>query len=298
MDLGAENTNNSEEDSSKKRFILCLFLEGIGIAPLNEFNAVANAKTPNLSRYVRDFPVTLLSGKTKDAARRYWSLGAGISDDSENFVQADTCLAEILSKNNYRQLKICASEQMIGWNLFFNNHKELAYFNESRVCLNIPGKAEDLDDLLKDSFKELKKAYHTNKYDFIVMSLPLAHEAVIVGDFKKVIKAIERIDKLLPKIVDLVVSDGGLVILSSPYGNAERTKNLATEWEDKDPTNNPVPFILIGKEYEGKTIGLADPIEGDLSVLAPGGSLADFAPTILSLLKIDKPVSMEGESLI
>jgi len=298
MDLVSQNTSNSEEDPSKKKFILCLFLEGIGIASMNEFNAVASAKTPNLLKYVRDFPVTLLSGKTKDPARRYWSLGSGILDDSDDFTKADTCLSEILSKNNYRQLKICASEQIIAWNLFFNNNKELAYFNESRLCSNSPSEVEGLDDLLKKSFKELKKAYQSNQYDFIVMSLALAHEAVVLGDFKEVVKTIERIDKLLPKIIDLVISDGGLVVLSSPYGNAERTRDLTADWEDKESTNNPVPFVLIGQEYEGKTIGLADPLDGDLSVLAPGGTLADFAPTILSLLDIKKPESMQGESLI
>lgn len=298
MELSDQSINNSEEDPGKKRFALCLFLEGIGVAPFNEFNAVTHAKTPNLSKYVRDFPVTLLSGKTKDVTRRYWSLGSGLLDDSDDFARADTCLTEILSKNNYRQLKICASEQMIGWNLFFNNNKELAYFNEDRLCLNSPSEVGDLDDLLKDFFKELKKSYKSNKYDFIVMSLALAHEAAVIGDFKETVKSIERIDKLLPKIIDLIVSGGGLVVLSSPYGNAERTRDLAADWEDREPTNNPVPFLLIGQEYEGKTIGLADPLDGDLSVLAPGGSLADFTPTILSLLNIEKPAGMEGESLI
>jgi bisphosphoglycerate-independent phosphoglycerate mutase (AlkP superfamily) len=298
MTLSAQSTNNSEEDPVKKRFILCLFLDGLGISSVNEFNAVIGAKTPNISKYVRDFPVTLLSGKTKDPARRYFSLGTGILDDSDSFPQADTCLTEILSKNNYRQLKICASEQMIGWNLFFNNNKELSYLSEDRLCLNGPGEIKDLDDLLKNYFKLLKKAYQSDKYDFIVMSLALVHEAVVLGDFKETVRTIERIDKLLPKIIDLITADGGLVVLSSPYGNAERTRDVAADWEDKEPTDNPVPFVLIGQEYEGKTIGLADPIDGDLSVLAPGGSLADFAPSILSLLNIEKPKSMEGESLI
>jgi len=95
-----------------------------------------------------------------------------------------------------------------------------------------------------------------------------------------------------------VVNAGGLVLITAPYGNAERTRDLAADWEDREPTFNPVPFLLIGTQYQGKTIGLTDPLDGDLSVLAPAGALSDFAPTVLSILGIDKPASMNGESLI
>lgn len=105
-------------------------------------------------------------------------------------------------------------------------------------------------------------------------------------------------DKLLPKIINPIVNDGGVVIVTSAFGNAERTCDLAADWEDREPTANPVPFLLIGSEYQGKTIGLAGSLDGDLSVLAPVGTLADFAPTVLRLLGIVKPSGMSGESLI
>ena len=47
-------------------------------------------------------------------------------------------------------------------------------------------------------------------------------------------------------------------------------------------TTNPVPFI----EYPDKDIELNN------------GILADIAPTILELMKIDKPSEMTGKSLI
>jgi len=43
---------------------------------------------------------------------------------------------------------------------------------------------------------------------------------------------------------------------------------------------------------------LTDPLDGDLSVLAPAGTLADFAPTVLALLDLKKPEEMIGKSLI
>lgn len=290
------NPTNNEDDPAPKKLVVCIFLEGLGIGAENEANAVAVAKMPNLLSYVRNYPVTLLSGADKDKNRRYWSLGTGMPDESDIFPQADTCLSEVLSKNSFKQLKICASEQIIGWNLFFNNNKEKPYAHEDRICLSTPSSIKDLDDLLKKTVKEFKKNY--KDYDFVLMSIPLAHEAALAGNFKAAFKSLEKIDKILPKIIEPILADDSLLVISSPYGNAEKTHNLVSDWEDREPTKNPVPFLLIGSQYEGRAIGLADPVDGNLSMLAPGGSLADFAPTILSLLQIDAPESMKGESLI
>jgi len=290
---------NADEDLSKKHpKILCLFLDGLGVAADSEFNAVTKAKLMHLKKYVRDFPVTLLAGTTKDENRRYWSLGTGLEDNSDIFPQALSSVVEIISQHNLKQLKICASEQALSLNLFFNNYKGSPYLEEKRVCINTPSEEDTLNDLAKDLSRLIRDNYQSGKYDVIYASLPLAHEAAWRGDFKKAIKALEALDKLLAKIINPIINAGDLVLLLSPYGNIERTRDILGDWDDKEATHNPVPFLLLGAEYEGKTIGLADPLDGDLSILAPGGTLADFAPTLLSLLNIDKPMFMTGESLI
>ncbi len=290
--------NIKKENIKEQKKIVCLFLDGIGVAAASEVNAVNLAKMPNISKYVKNYPVTLLANTTKDERRRYWSLGTGISADSDSFPQAKTCLSAILSDNNLRQLKICASEQALSLNLFFNNYKELIYSNEDRICFNTPGMDESLVDFSKELVKTVKKKYKSDKFDIIFASLALAHEASIRGGLKETVKLLEVLDKLAAKIIEPVLANDDIVVLCSPYGNAERTKDLASDWDDKEATNNPVPFIIIGNDYEGKTIGLADPLEGDLSVLAPSGSLADFAPSLLKLLNISPSPDMEGESLV
>ena len=290
--------NNIKDNIRQRKKIVCLFLDGLGVAPASEVNAVNLAKMPNMSKYVKNYPVTLLSNTTKDERRRYWSLGTGVSADSDSFPQAKTCLSSILSDNNLRQLKICGSEQSLSLNLFFNNYKELLYDNEERICFNTPGIDESLVDFGKKLVKTLKKEYKSERFDIIFVSLALAHEASIRGGLKETIKLLEFLDKLLVNIIEPVLVNDDIVVLCSPYGNAERTKDLAADWDDKEATNNPVPFIIIGTDYEGKTIGLADPLGGDLSVLAPSGGLADFAPSLLKLLNISASPDMEGESLI
>jgi 2,3-bisphosphoglycerate-independent phosphoglycerate mutase len=50
-------------------------------------------------------------------------------------------------------------------------------------------------------------------------------------------------------------------------------------------TLNPVPFILIADRFVGRS-------------LRTDGALKDIAPTILSLMGLEKPVEMDGESLL
>jgi 2,3-bisphosphoglycerate-independent phosphoglycerate mutase len=290
---------NKLENKEEPKLLLCLFLDGFGISTSNEANAVAAAKMPNLFKYICDYPVTLLSGKTKDIRRRYWSFGCGVEDDSDNFLKAETCLSAILGQAGIKQVKIVASEQLSGLNLFFNNGKNSLCTGEVLDCLSSPSPDEALRPFGKNILKSIENHLDEKKVSEVIFaSLPLIQEASLRGDFKEIVNNLEQVDKLLAKIVTTVLNKNGLIIITSPYGNAERTKDLATDWIDKGPTNNPVPFLLIGSEYKGRTIGLADPLDGDLSVLAPAGTLADFAPTVLTLLNLDKPVGMTGKSLI
>lgn len=292
------NGDHLQPAANKPKFLLCLFLDGLGIAPKTEANAVTAAKMPNFFRYVRDYPVTLLSGNTKDPRRRYWSLGCGQPDGAIDFLKADICLSEVISRAGKRQVKIAASEQFPWLSIFFNNGKETPCAGEDWICVSTPAPTEPLKPLGRDLVRALTVSVRAHEAAVIFAGLPLAQEASARGDFKETVNNLQQTDKLLPKIVDPVVNAGGVVVITAPYGNAEKTRDLAADWEDKEPTANPVPFLLIGSEYQGKTIGLTDPLDGDLNVLAPAGTLADFAPTILALLDLKKPEEMVGKSLI
>jgi bisphosphoglycerate-independent phosphoglycerate mutase (AlkP superfamily) len=296
--LQVENEHTEEIEAKRPPFLLCLFLDGFGIAARTEVNAVALAKMPNFAKYIREYPVALLSGETKDERRRYWSLGTGQEDDAANFLKAETCLSEIISRNGLRQLKIAASEQFSFLSLFFNNNQEHSFAGEEFICVNTPSPEEPLRPLAKAISRAITEALRKPKTDVIFASLPLAQEAATRGDFQETINNLQQIDKLLPKIITAVLNAEGLMIITAPYGNAEKTRDLASDWGDKEATDSNVPFLLIGAKYQGKTIGLADPLDGDLSVLAPAGTLANFAPTVLSLLGIKDIINLNVKSLI
>ncbi len=105
-------------------------------------------------------------------------------------------------------------------------------------------------------------------------------------------------DKALGKIVDAALAVGGVVLITADHGNAEEVKNLTTGDIDKEHSTNPVPFLVVGKQFEGMKAPVGDIIGGDLSMTQPVGMLADVAPTMLKIMELPQPEDMTGRSLI
>ena len=74
--------------------------------------------------------------------------------------------------------------------------------------------------------------------------------------------------------------------------------SLQTGAIDKEHSTNPVPFVVIGKDYMGQAGPAGDAPEGDLSLMHPVGVLADVAPTILKLMGLEQPEEMSGQPLV
>ena len=101
------------------------------------------------------------------------------------------------------------------------------------------------------------------------------------GSFPAVQKALETVDNCNKKVVETAIENNYSVIIIADHGNAEFMIN-----KDGTPntahTTNPVPCILIDKDYKQ----------------IKNGKLADLAPTILKILDIAVPKEMTGTVLI
>ena len=73
----------------------------------------------------------------------------------------------------------------------------------------------------------------------------------------------------------------GILLITADHGNCEQMIDYKTGEPHTAHTTNPVPLVLVGKDLKLKE-----------------GRLADLAPTMLDLMKIEKPEEMTGESLI
>ena len=279
--------------------VVLLLLDGWGIANKGEANAISSTKTLNFFKLTKEYPTAILETGAGSINARYLRLGSGYSFEDENG-ETESDLTKIISDNGLKQLKIFESERLVALSSFFNGHREEKLIGEDWLTVSSKNNNEPFDVFLslKRIIRTSLKAIKSDNYDFIAISISILDSIASSADFSETMRAVKTLDKAIGKVASEIIDRNGVLIISSTHGNAERMKNMATDLVDKDITDNPVPFIIIGQNFAGKTIGLKDAPEGDLSLLEPAGNLADIAPTILDLLKIKKPDSIVGVSLI
>jgi 2,3-bisphosphoglycerate-independent phosphoglycerate mutase len=211
------------------------------------------------------------------------------------------CLAEVISKAGLKQVHIAETEKYAHVTFFLNGTVEEPFVGEDRVLVP-SAKVASYDQKPEMSAleiaKEAGKAIDSGKYDFVVLNIANADMVGHTGNLEAGIKACKIVDKCVGDIVEHVLSQNGVVLITADHGNAEEMTNLQTGEIDKEHSTNPVPIIIISKDLLGQAGPSGDPPEGDLSLMQPVGVLADVAPTVLSLLGLDIPEEMSGSVLI
>lgn len=206
-------------------------------------------------------------------------------------------LAKVISDRGMRQLHIAETEKYPHVTFFFNGGKETAFPGEERVLIPSPH-VSSYDQKPAMAAKEIRERIVQEllgeKYQLLVVNFANADMVGHTGNLKATVKAVEVIDQCLKEIIEVALDKQGVVVITADHGNAEEVMNTQTGQIIKEHSNNPVPFILIGKDWEGQS----NVSTRDLSVLRPVGILADVAPTILKIMGIDQPVEMTGRSLI
>ncbi len=281
--------------------VVLVLIDGWGIAPHGEGNAITATDMPFISRLIKEYPVAALETGAPDWNTRYLAMGSGINTSGNDEIPATT-LSAVISQAGLRQFKVSDSERYAAATYFFNGLTEDKPTGESWKIISeksgLANKATaDFRAVLKTGLQEIKSA---EAADFIVISFSYL-DLVVLSDADKpeiVSKAVQVIDKSLKSIQAEVENKGGVLLISSAGGNAEQLLNLRTEEIDKNLTINPVPFIVVGEDYKGLSIGGKDAPDNDLSVLSPAGSIADIAPTVLTLLNLEIPSSMTGKNLL
>jgi len=271
--------NNNPEDIDQPRLVVLLLLEGWGVAPDSEVNAIFQADTTNFLDLVKEYPVAVLDPGKEDINSRYLELGNGLSD--------------FISKKELKQIKVADSNRFAPDTYYFNNKQEGKLIGEEQIIISADQEAPH-----KEVIKETIKAIKSEEYQFILSSISDIDDIAGKGDLEAVKKVIEAIDDSLKKIVSEVLAKKGVVLISASSGHAEKTKDLALDVVNKDITNSPVPLVIVGEEFKDSNIGLTDAPSNDLSALPVSGTLKDVVPTILKAMKMDKPGEMMGKSFI
>ncbi len=197
-------------------------------------------------------------------------------------VMLKNTFGEVISKNGMMQLRIAETEKYAHVTFFFNGGREKPFDGEERCLIPSPKVATyDMKPEMSayEVTREVIKKIREKKYDVIVLNYANPDMVGHTGVWEAAVKAVEVVDECIGKVIDAVLEQKGIAIITADHGNAEEML------EDGNPktahTTNPVPFILVGKEAKLRK-----------------GNLGDIAPTMLDLLGIKKPKEMTGKSLI
>jgi len=194
-------------------------------------------------------------------------------------------LAEVLSLNRKKQLRVAETEKYAHVTFFFNSQTEKAVEGENRILVPSPKvPSYDLQPEMSALGVAEKVLENIGVYDFILVNFANPDLVGHSGKFEAVVKACEVVDECVGKIVEKGKKNGYWIMVGADHGNAE---NMKYENGEVDVSHgfNPVTYSFVGEEAE------------KIKIKEEGG-LQDIAPTILELMEIEKPKEMTGESLI
>ena len=137
-------------------------------------------------------------------------------------------------------------------------------------------------DLTEAIIPELEK----QEASFVCLNYANTDMVGHTGVFEAEVKAAETVDTCLAKLLPVALTNGYSAVILADHGNGELMIN-----PDGSPntahTTNLVPCIIMDPDFEiGKGRTVKD------------GKLGDIAPTILSLMGLQKPAIMTGNSLV
>ena len=128
---------------------------------------------------------------------------------------------------------------------------------------------------------ELINRVKKNKYSLIVTNFANTDMVGHTGNFEATVKAVETVDSCIGRIFKQCKENDYTLIITSDHGNADLMYDEKKSIPCTTHSINPVPFIICEKiKLKKKKVFI------------------DIAPTILDLMKLEKPSNMNGCSLL
>ncbi|MBV8773632.1 MAG: 2,3-bisphosphoglycerate-independent phosphoglycerate mutase [Deltaproteobacteria bacterium] len=195
-------------------------------------------------------------------------------------------LAQVLADARICNLRLAETEKYAHVTYFLNGGVEKAFPYEQRML--IPSSKVATYDLEPEMqahkiAEAAEKAVAGGKFEVVVMNFANPDMVGHTGNMDATIRAVAATDAALGVVIDALERVEGVALITSDHGNAEFMADPATGQHHTAHTTNPVPLILYDPKFKGR--------------LAPHGTLADVAPTLLAMLEIKPPPEMTGHDL-
>ncbi len=198
--------------------------------------------------------------------------------------RVETTLAAEISKAGLTQAHIAETEKYPHATYFLNGGRETPYEGETHILVESRKDVPTHDLAPEMRAKEIAdKAIEQieNGTNFIFINFANADMVGHTANVPAIITAVETVDSELKRVLEVLHTNGGCAFITADHGNAEVNIDSETGAKHTAHTLNIVPAILTEK---GHTLS--------------SGTLADVAPTILTLLGLPVPASMTGIVLI
>jgi 2,3-bisphosphoglycerate-independent phosphoglycerate mutase len=195
---------------------------------------------------------------------------------------------EVLARAKLTQFRCAETEKYAHVTYFFNGGREAPFEGEERAMVPSPKEVATYDQKPEMSAKGVADAtvaaIEKDAFDFVLINFANPDMVGHTGMLDAATHAVEAVDEGIGRIVRAAVAKGGAVFITADHGNCELMKDPETGNPHTAHTLNPVPLIYVN--------------EADREVsLRSGGRICDVAPSMLTLLGLEKPVAMTGESL-
>jgi len=207
-----------------------------------------------------------------------------LADVAFPVIEIETTLAKEISAVGKTQAHIAETEKFPHATYFLNGGKQDPYPGEEHIVLasRKDVKTHDLAPKMRaESIADKAIEQIQKRVDFIFINFANPDMVGHTANVPAIIEAIEEVDAQLGRVLQALITAGGIAFVTADHGNAEVNIDQTTGEKHTSHTTNPVPAILTDLTHK----------------LCPG-TLADITPTILQLMSIQKPSSMTGKSLL
>ena len=195
-----------------------------------------------------------------------------------------TTLAAQISQAGLTQLHVAETEKFPHATYFLNGGREEPHPGEEHILLDSRKDVATHDMAPKMRAEAIADAAISRikaGVDFTFINFANPDMVGHTGNAQAIVEAVEEVDTQLGRVLDALLENQGVALVTADHGNAELNVEPSTGNKHTSHTLNPVPCILVGG-----------------SGILSDGSLADLAPTVLQLLSLPKPAAMTGSSLI
>jgi 2,3-bisphosphoglycerate-independent phosphoglycerate mutase len=195
-------------------------------------------------------------------------------------------LNRILADQGIRQFHCAETEKYAHVTHFFNGGAQEPAAGETHRLIPSPTvKTYDLKPEMSAPAvaDAVIDAIASGDYGFIVVNFANGDMVGHTGDKEAAIRAVEALDRHVGRVLDSATAHGYSTIMTADHGNCDQMVDPETDEPHTQHTTNPVPLLVIDRERW---------------LLAPHGTLADVAPTVLDLMGLQRPEVMGGRSLL